>query len=201
MDDGQLDRQLRAAIHSEPVDTSALDREIRRKVAEDVRRVRRGKWIAAAGVAALLLLTVGGYRVFAHRDAELCSDAAVDHRREVVEQQKRVWAEDAPSIAALAARQRIALDTSSLAPAGYRLRRGKLCRIGGRVFLHLVYSDGAREFSLFVRDRPASSSLRLATLDSGSEHVAPVESSRYTALIVSDESPEAAQRIARSLSL
>ncbi len=201
MDEYELDRPLREAIHSEPIDTSALDLEIRRKVAEDARRIRRGKWIAAVGIAALLVLMIGGYRMLANRDAELCSDAALDHRYEVVDHQPRRWQTDPSAIAALAVKQQIAFDASAVAPTGYRLERGKLCRIGGRAFLHLVYSDGSHEFSLFVRERPAQMNTRLALLDSGAEHVAPVQSSRYTALIVTDESQDSARRIARLMSL
>jgi len=201
MAEEDLDQRLREAILGEPVDTTTLDLEIRRKVAQDVRRVRRGKWIAVASVAALLLLMVGTYRLFANRDAELCADAAMDHRTEVANHQPRRWLTDSSAIAALAAKQKIAVDAAAIAPPGYHLERGKLCRIGGRAFLHLVYSDGAREFSLFVRDHPAQSNVRMTAYDSGAEHVAPVESSRYTALIVSDESPASAQEIARAIKL
>ncbi|HLW77880.1 MAG TPA: hypothetical protein VKS01_12865, partial [Bryobacteraceae bacterium] len=115
MDFHEIDLQLRDAIRAEPADTTALDLAIRRKLAEDVRHVRRGKWIAAAGLAALLLITVGGYRIFAVRDAELCADAAGDHRAEVVEHQSRHWLTDSAAIAALAERQRISVDAAALA--------------------------------------------------------------------------------------
>jgi hypothetical protein len=67
----------------------------------------------------------------------------------------------------------------------------------------LVYSDGAHEFSFYLRDSVPSETL-LGTpramaglkLDLNAEHVAQVESSRFTALVVTDESRDAARDIA-----
>jgi hypothetical protein len=136
----------------------------------------------------------------------MCADAARDHRVEVVEHQRRTWLTDAAAIDALAVRQGLSAPAAeAIAPAGYRLERGKLCRLGGRVFLHLVYSNGAREFSLYLRDRapseafPGISRAIAAGLnfDLGAEHVAQVPSARFTALVVTDESQNATRDIAR----
>jgi hypothetical protein len=201
--DPELDQRLRAAILAEPMDTVALDARIRGQL--DRGPIRRGKWIAAAGIAAILAIAVGGYVLLPNRgSAVMCSDAARDHRIEVVESGRRNWLMDAASIDALAAKRGLpGAGAEAIAPPGYRLERGKLCRLGGRVFLHLVYSDGAHEFSFYLRDSVPSETL-LGTpramaglkLDLNAEHVAQVESSRFTALVVTDESRDAARDIA-----
>jgi hypothetical protein len=206
--DEPLDAQLRDAIFAESLDTTALDAHIRQQIAVEgnQRRIHRGKWIGAAGVAALLTIAVGGFWFLPNRGpAAMCADAARDHRIEVVERQRRTWSTDAGAIDALAARRGLSAHAAeAMAPAGYRLERGKLCRLGGRVFLHLVYSDGAREFSLYLRDSaPAETfpgivrTIGAVHLDLGAEHVAQVPSARFTALVVTDESPDAARDIAR----
>jgi len=146
--DHEFDQQLRDAILAEPVDTSALDARIR----SHTRSVGRGKWIAAIGIAALLALAIGGYFWFPKRSEIVCSDAQRDHRIEIVESSPRKWLTQPQAIQALAAKQSVPLPQ----PAGYNLQRGKLCRLGGHVFLHLVYSDGSHEVSLFLRDRGPS---------------------------------------------
>jgi hypothetical protein len=58
-----------------------------------------------------------------------------------------------------------------------------------------VYSDGAHEFSFYVRNSPANEIA--SPVDLVGEHVAQVESSRFTALVVTAESRAAAVDIAR----
>jgi hypothetical protein len=196
--DEMIDAQLRDAILAEPIDTAALDARIRQQLQIQINRhrIQRGKWIAAASIAAVLLVAVGGYLFLPNRGpAVTCSDAALDHRIEVVEHQSRTWQTGVATIDALSARQGFSMRAAqSIAPAGYHVARGKLCRLGGRVFLHLVYSDGLHEFSFFLRDRAAGAAL--PATDLGAEHVAPVASARFTALVVTDESRAAALDIA-----
>src|SRR5580693_2811893 len=156
--DEVMDAQLRDAILAEPIDATPLDEHIRKQIAAEVNRrsIQRGKWIAAAAIAAMLAIAVGGYVVMPNRGrAAMCADAARDHRVEVVEHQRRTWLTDAAAIEALASRRGLSAP-AAIAPMGYRLERGKLCRLGGRVFLHLVYSNGVREFSLYLRDSAPS---------------------------------------------
>jgi anti-sigma factor RsiW len=200
-----LDARLREGVMGEgdmtdTIDAAALSARVRKNIG-DARRIQRGKWIAAASIAAMLLVAIGGYRLFSKRDAALCADAADDHRTEVVEHQRRNWLTDPSAIAQLASRQGLqSAAPVALAPPGYHLERGKLCRLDGRVFLHLVYSDGAHEFSFFLRDRPAAEPTRAMaaslSLDQDTQHVASVENARFTALVVTDESHAAAREIA-----
>jgi hypothetical protein len=208
--DELMDAQLRAVILAEAMDTAALDASIRKQIAAEINRrsVQRGKWIAAAGLAAMLAIAMGGYWFMPNRGpAAMCADAAMDHRAEVIEHQRRNWLADAAAIDALAARRGLSTPAAeAMAPAGYRLERGKLCRLGGRVFLHLVYSNGAREFSFYLRDSAPSGpfpgsarAMGALNFELGSEHVAQVRSLRFTALVVTDESQEAARDIALSV--
>jgi hypothetical protein len=174
--DAQLDLELRAAIQAEPLDTAALDARILREL--NLKRVHRGKWIAAIGIAALLAIAVGGYFLFPNRSVVVCHDAVLDHRIEVVNGSPRKWLTDAADIKALAIKQGLLVP----APVGYRLERGKLCRLGGHVFLHLVYTDGTHEASLYLRDRGLTPT-RGEQIDG---NVALAEGERFTAVAVSD---------------
>lgn len=103
----------------------------------------------------------------------------------------------------------------SLAPVGYRLEHGKLCRLDGRPFLHLVYTNGANEVSVFLRpwDDPEPSqgtametvnNSVLYTVDIGPEHLSFFQTRQLTAVVVSDQSDgktalSVASSIARAL--
>ena len=197
--DAQLDQQLRDAILAEPLDTAALNARIVAELnrSQNTSRVHRGRWVAAMSIAALLLLAIGGYFLAPNRgNAAMCVDAARDHRIEVVEHSQRRWLTDVAAIDSLASKQGFsARSTDTIAPPGYHVARAKLCRLGGRVFLHLVYSDGAHEYSFYLRDSAAQD--LAAARDVDAEHVAPVLSRRYTALVVSDESRATAMELAR----
>ena len=53
--------------------------------------------------------------------------------------------------------------TAPAAIAGYHMEHAKLCRLNGRIFLHVVYSDGSREFSLFLRQPDSQASHNRST--------------------------------------
>jgi hypothetical protein len=155
MNDDQIDEQLRTAIVAEPIDTAALDARIRHELNRG--SIRRGKWIAALSLAAMLAMAVGGYRVLAHRDATICTDALRDHRIEVSDHAPRKWLNDPAAVLSLASSRGLpAAPVAAIAPAGFRFEHGRLCRLGGQVFLHLVYTDGAQEVSIYLRKRDAS---------------------------------------------
>ncbi len=159
--DEDLDRHLRDAIIAEPVDTAELDTRIRLEMAResDRTKIRRGKWIAAISVAAMLAIAIGGYRVGANRSAAICNEAILDHRIEVAERSPRKWLNDPAAVGSLAsARGLPAAPVNAIAPDGFQFEHGKLCRLGGQVFLHLVYTDGSKEVSVYLRKREAGKS-------------------------------------------
>jgi len=204
----RLDALLRSSVLYEQIDSAALDQRIREHIASE-RPAFSIRWLAAAaGIAAMLLAGTLGYRaVVASHPPPLCVEAARDHRNEVTDRQLRRWLTDPKAIADLA--RKIGLPESLVtAPvaAGYRLERGKLCRLDGRTFLHLVYAQGAREFSSYLRlldAQPRAGFTRETTAkvvhkaDSGREHIAYFQTGQLTAMFVSDESGDAALSFAR----
>jgi anti-sigma factor RsiW len=197
----ELDARLRQAMFADEVSTSAVDSRVRQHISAERRTKTTRRILAAAGVAAMLLIGAFGLRLWPARDSSrVCADAARDHRNEIVLRQPRTWIRDQSRIQALAARVNLpasAIPTS--AAAGYHLERGKLCRLDGRVFLHLVYSNGAEEFSFFVRrhDHPASHGVYTSAADQ--EHVALVESGNLMAMVVTDQAGDTALNLARSV--
>jgi len=184
-ENAEFDARLRVALLADVPNTDSLNRHIRQKIA-------RARWISpAAGIAAALLIAWLGYGVWSKvRVSRLYTDAAVDHRREVIDHQPRTWVTGRGAIDVLAQRQGLPPSMlARLALDGYRLERGKLCRLAGLVYLHLVYSKGSGEISLFLRlsgGDPVPKNLRSA--DEGQEHLASVKTDWLAAVVVTDQS-------------
>jgi anti-sigma factor RsiW len=192
----EIDARLRAAILDESVETSELERRVREHVA---RRRGYGRWVsAAASVAAALVVGWVLYRV-SMPGSKLYADAAEDHRREVVEHQSRRWIFEGPAIDAMALAQGVpASGIHATESDGYRLERAKLCRLNGRIFLHLVYTDGARECSIFLRqreDEPVAEPANAGDLEG--KHLAAFRTKALTAVVVTEQSRDAALQFAR----
>jgi hypothetical protein len=211
----RLDAELREAVAWEPVDAGSVDRRVRERIsAEAGGSARMGplrrRWvIAAIGAAAALLIVAAGYRgLLGPRVARVYADAALDHRLEVVQKAPRPWKVDPSEVAAMAEKQGIPVSAPvALSSGPYRLERAKLCFLDGRIFLHLVYSDGTQEFSVYLRQRGAESlpgraretdnSRVLRTSNPGGEHVASFQTDRLTVMVVTDQSSDAALHFAR----
>jgi anti-sigma factor RsiW len=193
----ELDARLRGALLAEEAGTNVLVPGIRRRiaVAEAKRRV-----LTLALTAAGVVLTAGLilYRSFGPPNVpRVFADAAQDHRREVVDRQVKKWRTAADDIEALARRQGLPVNAlPALAAAGYRLDRARLCRLDGNVFMHLVYTDGAREMSVFLRPQKGDA-VPLRAADLGPQHVVAVQSGGTSVLCVAEES-RAALNLARS---
>jgi len=213
----RLDARLREVILAEETNVTRVDRRVRELIAAEAEgtpvpqlQPRPRRWaLATMGIAAALLLAATGYRtLLGTHVARVYADAATDHRLEIVQQEPRSWLTDSSQIAALAAGQGIpASAVTALASGGYRLGRAKFCWLDGRVFLHLVFSGGGQEFSVYLRQRddnplpgPAreiSNGRTLCASDLGKEHVASIETAHLMAMIVTDQSAEAALSFAR----
>jgi hypothetical protein len=159
--------------------------------------------LAAISVAALVLAGVVGIWAFLSRTKPVYAAAARDHRWEIVDGQPRKWITNRASIYALAARQGVSSSLiAAVAPPGYRLVEGKLCRLDGRIFLHLVYANGLANFSVFLRrpdgNVPAGTSREILAVTQGAEHIAGFEDPQLSALIVTEQSGNAALAFARS---
>ncbi len=214
----RLDERFREALLTEKIDVSRVNRRIRELIAAEssgpvaapsLPRPRR--WMAASmGIAAAFLLLAAGYRLLPGRVARVYADAGRDHQLEVVEQQPRPWITDPEKIAALAEQQGIPGSVPLELDSSYHLERAKICRLDGRLFLHLVYSDGSREFSLFLRQRDGqhltgairgfSNGRLLRASSAGSENISSFESSHLMAMVATDQPADAALRFAKAAS-
>ena len=218
-----FDARLREIVLSDETDVTPIDRRVRLEIAADSGRtvVRRNpprrisrRWVlAVAGIAAIVLLLDVGYRdLFGRHVSRVYAAAATDHRLEVVELHPRQWFADSAQIEILARQMGVpASAISALSSGSYHLNRAKLCRLDGRIFLHLVFSDGAQEFSVFLRQRDSESladrvwetesgkSLHVSDPSSGQnvEHVASFETAQLTVVVVTDESADQVANIAR----
>jgi anti-sigma factor RsiW len=188
-----LDALLRETVLAEVVDSSRVERNVRKLVGAPVGQRSGRRWMfAVAGLAAALLLAV-----FLMRARPVYAAAAKDHRIEIVELQPRRWSTDRAAIAALALRQGVSETVlEGIAPAGYHLEQGKICVLEARKFLHLVYGDGAGRVSVFLR--PADRVEAVHAESHGAEHVAGFQDQKWNALFVTEESGDAAVRFARS---
>lgn len=214
----RLDARLREVILAEETNVARVDRRIRELIAAETAgetlpelQSRSRGWVVSAisvAAAALILIALGYHTLLGTRVARVYADAARDHHLEVVQRQPRPWLTDPAQIAALAEKQGIAPSAvTSLASGSYHLNRGRLCFLDGRIFLHLVFSDGAQEFSVYLRERDAkalpgpareiANGKPLCTSDVDSEHIASIETSELTAVVVTDRSSDAALNFAR----
>jgi hypothetical protein len=157
MTDDELDASLREAIHSEATDTASLEKAIRAQT----RRFYKGWYVAAAAVAAVVLLAI-----FMRPVPKAFHEAARDHRLEVVEHHPRRWQTKAP-------------EALPVTPANYRLEHSKICRIEGKPVLHLVYTDGSHEVSVYV---DAATGTGEADVDG--QHVMAFRTPHMTGLVV-----------------
>jgi hypothetical protein len=214
-----FDARLRAIVLSDEADVTPIDRRVRLQIASDpmghtppARTVSR-RWVfAAAGIAAIVLLLVGYRDLFGRHIGAVYAAAATDHRLEVVELQPRQWLFDLSRIETLA--QQVGVSTpaiSALSSGSYHLNRAKLCRLDGRVFLHMVFSDGTEEFSFFLRQRDSGSladqvwetpdrkSVHESDFNSGQnvEHVASFDTGHLSVVVVTNQSASEALQIAR----
>jgi len=211
----RLDSRLREEILAEETNVFWVDRRVRELISveaegqslPELSRNHRRWQAALLAIAAAAILAIGGYRALHTHVARVYADAAQDHRTEIVEGQPRRWLTDPAQIAALAAKQGIdSTSLVSLESGPYRLVRGKICFIDHRVFLHLVYSDGSQNFSVFLHQRYASplpgnvreisNGKPLCASNLDHEHVASFQTERLIVLVVTDQSFDAALHFA-----
>jgi anti-sigma factor RsiW len=194
-----FDARMRAAILSEPVDPAAVERRVVQKIAAE-KATRTRRWgFAAAGIAALLTIGVYGY-FFRPGATRTLAAAARDHRLEIEDHQPRKWRTDLVSVTEVAAREGISTsEITRLAPASYHFEEGKLCLLNGRLYLHLVYADAAgdRKVSVFLDGRNQHTGMPVNTSTFGAENVAGFSTGSVTAMVVTDQSRDAAREFAR----
>ncbi|HEY3939647.1 MAG TPA: zf-HC2 domain-containing protein [Bryobacteraceae bacterium] len=206
----RLDAQLREAVLSDDADSAVVERRVRERIDGERRSFSSSRAAMAAGIAATLLVGFLGYRAaIAWSTHRVCADAADDHRTEVVERHHRTWLRDPLAIVNLAERNGVPPSAVlALAPAGYHLELGKLCRLDGSTFLHLVYAREGHEFSTFLRRRDfqtlvgtrreTAAGKPIYEADARGEHIAYFQTRQFTAMFVSDQSSAASLNFARA---
>lgn len=181
-----VDQRLAEALLREAPDTARIERLVRRHVSASQSRRR---WIlrgaAAASVMAALAGSYGLWRLAS--PPRWYADAAHDHLAEVVDRQPRRWRSSPGEIESLAAQNGLSFaQVSGMALAGYRLEHAKTCGIDGRRMLHLVFTDGAREYSIYLGSHRQGAAEEVRTVRSNSLQVAGFDTGRVRALVVTD---------------
>jgi anti-sigma factor RsiW len=100
-EDRKLDAALRSALDGFAPDTGRLERVVRRKVSMDRSRRHWARAGAIAAAAALLTAAAIAWQAWT-RPPRWYADAALDHRKEVIEGQPRHWRYSPSELARLA---------------------------------------------------------------------------------------------------
>lgn len=178
-----LDARLLAAFCEESPDTSRIEQSLLRHIASAQSRKR---WMGAGAIAAgVIAALMGSYALLRPSPAPRSyADAARDHWAEVVEKQPRHWRSGPAEIETLAAQSGLSVvQVEALAPAGYWLEHAKTCGLDGQRMLHLVFTNGTQEYSLYVRPHQSTKE-RVRIVRSNSEQVAGFETGHFTAFVV-----------------
>jgi anti-sigma factor RsiW len=188
-----LDDRLVKALRGETPDTARVEAALRGRMA---RHQSRRRWLSAGAIAAgLLIATYGLVRLTAA--PRLYVDAARDHHAEVIERQPRRWRTNEEEIQALTSQNQLALaQAAALAPTGYVLEMAKNCGIDGQRMLHLVFHNGWRRYSLFLRPE-LSPERKIRVVRQQTEQVAGFQTGRYRVLVVSNGGAAECQELAR----
>ena len=162
-----IDDQLRHALFAETPDASGVVATVRTRIRQEEQlRARQRLWL---GIAAAALLTMGAAASWvAVRRAEpkVLAAAVRDHRVEVLQNSPRRWKVSILAMQPLLEQYRVGWsDVQTLLPVGFVLAKVKECRIDGQPTLHMVFSDGLRNLSVFVRAGSSETGLPQASLD------------------------------------
>lgn len=210
----RIDARLRRALLAEDIDVTLVNRRVRELMAAEpvapppavvqspaLNAARKPsthrRWVsAAAGIAAAFVLATAGYLLLPGKFSHVYADAASDHQDEVIDHSPRRWFTDPAQIAAVEKHFGLSIDIPQELSGGYRLEHAKVCQLDGKLFVHAVYSDGAHEFSLYLRPRDserltgavqgiANGRLLHASM-SGGEHLASFKTSHLLAVVATN---------------
>jgi len=196
----ELDHLLRSTVLSQEMDTRALEFRIRRELRSTPQRhivfPRRLALVAAGLVllATLGLLSSNWLRTTRQASA-ICADAIVDHRVEVTENAPRKWTADLGIIAAVS--QKVIgtqINPEQFTPSGYHFERAKICSLVNKRYVHIVFSNGNQEISMFVRTRDSGAMQAVSWWNKGrlyqdilgNTNVARIDGQRLSFVLVGD---------------
>lgn len=195
------DARLVAILGNEVPDHSQIDR-VSRYVREHIAatsRSRKQRWLVAGAIAASLIAGIVCAYAWMTSFAVPSSytAAAQDHWAEVVEHEPRHWRSTPAEMQFLIAASGLSSDqVSALAPAGYWLEHAKVCGIAGRRTLHLVFSNGTQQYSLYIRPHRGVKE-RVRLIRHNAEEVAGFETGRFSALVVTTSTSTQCEELAR----
>jgi len=205
------DDLLLNARHEKPFNTE----KVRQRVSNEIRRSTRRRFLFARPVyalrigGALLSLIVLGIYITWPRSLPQSVYAAAqgDHYIEVVQQSDRPWLETPDEIKAFVLDELGEVDfLDQLTPAGYHLARALHCYLLKERYVHLVYQNGTRDISIFVRPRDAelpgppveiANGCGLHAASVNKFEIAGFQSRRYRVFLVGDLSRAESLQIAR----
>ena len=178
-----LDARLAEALGNELPDATRVVHAVRSRIAAG--RTRQRCVVGGAIAAGIFAVVAGTYgRLHLGPAPRMYADAARDHQAEVVNRQPRRWRSGSAEIRALTEPNGLSFaQAAALAPAGYSLERAKHCGLDGQRMLHLIFTDGAREYSVYLRPhRSLGEPVRVVRHNE--EQVAGFETGRFRALVV-----------------
>ncbi|PYY13726.1 MAG: hypothetical protein DMG60_21300 [Acidobacteria bacterium] len=155
--ESDFDLVIKHAVNEERLQTRQLEAHVRNAIRNSspwkspvMVLVRYS--VAATAIFATLLVATFGYAKGRMDLSATCGDAVDDHQEEVIGKAPRKWKVDDKDVQALA--QRVVGDPQApqrVAPAGYHLVGARVCVLHGKRYMHLDYSDGMNQVSLFLR--------------------------------------------------
>jgi hypothetical protein len=168
--ESDFDLIIRHAVNEERLQTRQLEAHVRAAIRKTSPwrppmfvMLRYG--IAAGVVLATLLIGTISYAKGRMDHTALCTDAAEDHQEEIIAKAPRKWRTDPKLVEALS--QQMAGDPAvpqRITPPGYHLVGARICILHDTNYMHLDYSNGSNEISLFVARQPATFTGRVLEL-------------------------------------
>jgi anti-sigma factor RsiW len=157
--ESDFDLVIKHAVNEERLHTRQLEAHVRNAIRNSspwkspvMVMVRYS--VAATVIFATLLVATFGYAKGRMDLSATCGDAVDDHQEEVINKAPRKWRSDDKDVQALA--QKMVGDpqiAQRVTPPGYYLVGARICVLHGKRYMHLDYSDGANQVSLFLRHR------------------------------------------------
>jgi anti-sigma factor RsiW len=150
----RLDELVREAVNGKEVDAAAVIERARRQMRLSPQKAMAWKYAAAAASLVFALAATIILLRPSPREPALYSLAAEDHRVEVIDHAPREWIRGAGRIEQVL-QQKVAVAglVQTLEPDGYHIERAMVCPLANRQYVHLIYSNGAREVSFFIRQK------------------------------------------------
>lgn len=170
-EEADLDLLLKHALTEKPVATQRLETRIRNSINRSGIPVRTPMLVFRYASLAMLILGALSLATFGYAKSRIdrtaiCVDAADDHREEVIDKAPRKWRIDPQGLRALS--QKMTGDSAlaqRIAIPGYQFSGARTCFLHGNRYMHLRYSNGTNEISVFVRHRDEHPSWKVRLLD------------------------------------